>query len=149
MVACNRKYWRKPLTVDYHHQYACFQFHAGFNPHIGNEGVFYPSAPISLKFANLQIRWAEIFGDIVTDTLKFWKPLSSFEYLYPFHHDITGSEDEKSEKVIFSRVLLDYTTFSGVNLSCWGVDGSCEKWFVSLQKVVHHQLTAWIQYGGR
>ena len=45
--------------------------------------------------------------DIVTDTLvtvtlKFQKPLSSCKYLFPFHQDMTGSEDEMAEKVITS-----------------------------------------------
>ena len=69
-----------------------------FNPHTGNgEGVYYPSpqAQILLKFVNLQMRYS---GDIVTDTLKFRKPLSSCQYLYPFHQDKTGSADEQSEK---------------------------------------------------
>ena len=90
------------------------------------------------------------FEDIVIDTLKFQKPLSSCEYLFPFYQDKTGSEDEKSEKVIISRANRLYDLLkSKPQLLRYLVDGLCEKRIVPLPEVVRRQLTAWIQYGGR
>ena len=92
----------------------------------------------------------EIFGDIVTDTLKFQKPLSSCEYLFPFCQDMAGNEDEKSKKVIIALVNRLYDLLKGEPQFLRGlVDGLCGQWYVPLQEVVLRQLTAWIQYGGR
>ena len=85
-----------------------------------------------------------------TDTLKFQKPLSSCEYIFPFYQDMTESEDKKSEKVIISWANRLYDLLKGKpQLLRYLVDGLCGQQFVPLQEVVRRQLTAWIQYGGR
>ena len=63
---------------------------------------------------------------------------------------MTGSENEKSEKVIISWANRLYDLLKGKpQLLRYLVDGICEQRFVPLQEVVRRQFMAWIQYGGR
>ena len=124
---------------------------SALNPHTGDGGgVFYPQHRFCYSSQICRQDRAEIFGDIVTDIFKFKKPLSSCEYPFPFYQDMTGSKDEKLEKVIISWANRLYDLLKGKpQFLRYMVDGLWEQRFVPLQEVVRRQLTAWIQYGGR
>ena len=64
-------------------------------PHTGDGGYFTPQHRLCYSSQTCRQDRAENFEETVTDTLKFKKPLSSCEYIFPFYQDMTGSEDEK------------------------------------------------------